>query len=68
LLGSLVMGNSKEEKNSPVQKRRRKLSPEPPAEKRKGRDRRKGTDRRSGFDRRRDQNRGATEIKNIAPE
>jgi len=58
----------KEEKKSLAQKRRRKLSPEPPAEKRKGRDRRKGTDRRSGFDRRRDQNRGATEIKNIAPE
>jgi len=63
-----MMGSSKEEKKSPAQKRHRKLSSEPPAEKRKGRDRRKGTDRRSGFDRRRDQNREATEIKNIAPE
>lgn len=63
-----MMGNPKKEENSPAQNRRRKFSPEPPAEKRKGRDRRKGTDRRSGFDRRRDQNRGATEIKNIAPE
>jgi hypothetical protein len=62
------MSDSQKEDNSFAKKLRRRLSPEPPAERRKGRDRRKGTDRRSGFDRRRDQNRGATEIKNLTGE
>jgi hypothetical protein len=63
-----MMSKLQNEKNSSAKNRHRKLSPEPPAERRKGRDRRKGDDRRSGFDRRRDRNLRATEIKNIAPE
>jgi hypothetical protein len=67
-LGSSKMGKLQKEENSPAKNRRRKLSQEPPTERRKGRDRRKGIDRRSGFDRRRNQNRKATEVKNITPE
>jgi hypothetical protein len=63
-----MMGKTQKEENSHAKSRRRKISTEPPAEKRKGRDRRKDSDRRSGFDRRRDLDRGATEIKNIVPE
>ena len=53
----------KENESKP--KRQKKLSQDPPDERRTGRDRRKGIDRRSGFDRRRDLNHKATERKNI---
>jgi hypothetical protein len=62
------MSKFQKKDNSLAKNPRRKPSRESPAERRKGRDRRKDTDRRSGFDRRRDQNRSATEIKNLTSE
>ena len=62
------MGEADKKKTEIGSQRPKEHPPEPPAERRTGRDRRKGTDRRSGFDRRRNLNQKAVVRNNVIRE